>query len=127
LAKKKILVVEDEVDLVKAIELRLTKEGFDVITSLDCEDALKKARTENPDLLILDLMLPKIDGYKVCRLLKFDQKYKNVPVIMLTARVEERDRNLGMEMGADEYITKPFEWDDLLAKILNFLPREKEG
>lgn len=127
MAKKKILVVEDEVDLVKAIELRLTKEGFDVITSLDGEDALKKARTENPDLLILDLMLPKIDGYKVCRLLKFDQKYKNVPVIMLTARVEERDRNLGMEMGADEYITKPFEWDDLLAKILNFLPREEEG
>ena len=127
MAKKKILVVEDEVDLVKAIELRLTKEGFDVITSLDGEDALKKARTENPDLLILDLMLPKIDGYKVCRLLKFDQKYKNVPVIMLTARVEERDRNLGMEMGADEYITKPFEWDHLLAKILNFLPREKEG
>ena len=125
--KKKILLVEDEVDLVKAIELRLTKEGFDVITSLDGEDALKKARRENPDLLILDLMLPKIDGYKVCRLLKFDQKYKNVPVIMLTARVEERDRNLGMEMGADEYITKPFEWNDLLAKILNFLPREKEG
>ncbi len=127
MAKKKILLVEDEVDLVKAIELRLTKEGFDVITSLDGEDALKKARRENPDLLILDLMLPKIDGYKVCRLLKFDQKYKNVPIIMLTARVEERDRNLGMEMGADEYITKPFEWDDLLAKILNFLPREKEG
>ncbi len=127
MAKKKILVVEDEVDLVKAIELRLTKEGFDVITSLDGEDALKKARKENPDLLILDLMLPKIDGYKVCRLLKFDQKYKNVPVIMLTARVEERDRNLGMEMGADEYITKPFEWDDLLAKILSFLPREEEG
>ena len=125
--KKKILVVEDEADLVKAIELRLTKEGFDVITSLDGEDALKKARTENPDLLILDLMLPKIDGYKVCRLLKFDQKYKDVPVIMLTARVEERDRNLGMEMGADEYITKPFEWDNLLGKILNFLPREEEG
>lgn len=125
--KKKILLVEDEVDLVKAIELRLTKEGFNVITSLDGEDALKKARTEKPDLLILDLMLPKIDGYKVCRLLKFDQEYKNMPVIMLTARVEERDRNLGMEMGADEYITKPFQWDDLLAKILNFLPREEEG
>ena len=127
MAKKRILIVEDEADLVKAIELRLTEEGFDVITSLDGEDALKKARRENPDLLILDLMLPKIDGYKVCRLLKFDQKYKNVPVIMLTARVEERDRNLGMEMGADEYITKPFEWNDLLAKILNFLPREEEG
>ena len=125
--KKKILVVEDEADLVKAIELRLTKEGFDVITALDGGDALKKARTENPDLLILDLMLPKIDGYKVCRLLKFDQKHKDVPVIMLTARVEERDRNLGMEMGADEYITKPFEWDNLLGKILNFLPREEEG
>ncbi len=127
MAKKKILVVEDEADLVKAIELRLTKEGFDVITSPDGEDALKKARTEKPDLLILDLMLPKIDGYKVCRLLKFDQKYKNVPVIMLTARVGERDRNLGMEMGADEYITKPFDWGDLLTKILNFLPREEEG
>ncbi len=122
--KKKILVVDDEIELVKVLEIRLRKEGFEVVTAADGEDALKKARKEKPDLLILDLMLPKIDGYKVCRLLKFDQKYKNIPIIMLTARVEEHDRNLGMEMGADEYITKPFEWDKLLEKILGFLPKQ---
>ena len=124
--KKKILVVDDEVELVKAIEIRLLKEGFEVITATDGEEALKKARKEKPDLLILDLMLPKMDGYKVCRLLKFDQKHRNTPVIMLTARAEERDRNLGMEMGADEYMTKPFEWDGLLQKVLNFLQKAVE-
>ena len=105
----------------------LEHEGYNIIIGINSEEAIRKAISLTPDLIILDLMLPKIDGYKVCRLLKFDEKYKNVPVIMLTARVEERDRNLGMEMGADEYITKPFEWNDLLAKILNYLPREQEG
>lgn len=121
--KKKILVVDDEMELVNALEIRLRNEGFEVKTAEDGEDGLKMAREEKPDLLILDLMLPKLDGYKVCRLLKFDQRYKDIPVIMLTARAEEQARSLGMEMGADAYITKPFEWDELLEKISGFLPR----
>ena len=124
---KKVLVVDDEIEIVKAIEIRLIKEGFEVITALDGDEALKKARKEIPDLLILDLMLPKMDGCKVCRLLKFDQKYRDIPVIMLTARVEKQDRSLGMKMGADEYITKPFEWEDLLEKVLKFLPVQEGG
>jgi len=122
LANKKILVVEDETELTKAMEIRLSAAGFSVTTALDGEEGLRKARQEKPDLIILDLMLPKMDGYKVCRLLKFDQKYHDIPIIMLTAKVGEQDQKLGMETGADEYMTKPFEWGKLLEKINNFLP-----
>ena len=122
---KKILVVDDEVELTKAMTIRLTTAGYEVSVAHDGEEALKKARQEKPDLIILDLMLPKIDGYKTCRLLKFDQKYRDIPIIMVTARVEEEDKRLGMETGADEYITKPFEWPGLLEKIIKFIPQEK--
>lgn len=123
---KKILVVDDEVELTKAMTIRLTAIGYEVSIAHDGEEALKKARQEKPDLIILDLMLPKIDGYKVCRLLKFDQKYREIPIIMVTARVEEDDKRLGMETGADEYFTKPFDWSDLLEKITKFIPLEKK-
>jgi len=123
---KKILVVDDEVELAKAMTIRLTTAGYEVSVAHDGEEALKKARLEKPDLIILDLMLPKIDGYKVCRLLKFDQKYREIPIIMVTARVEEEDKRLGMETGADEYITKPFDWSDLLEKITKFIPCEEK-
>ncbi len=122
--KRLILVVDDEADLVEGLEIRLRKEGFEVITAGDGENGLKIAREQKPDLLILDLMLPRLDGYKVCRLLKFDRRFKDIPVLMLTARVEETDKKLGMEVGADAYITKPFEWDELLKKIWSFLPEE---
>jgi DNA-binding response OmpR family regulator len=82
---------------------------------------LDKARKENPDLIILDLMLPKIDGYKVCRMLKFDEKYKNIPVIIFTARAQEEDKKLGQDVGADAYLTKPFEPQALLGKIQELL------
>lgn len=114
---KKILIVDDEVDLVETVRFPLEKAGFTVLVSQDGEDALKKAREEKPDLILLDLMLPKLDGYKVCRLLKFDERYKHIPILMLTAKIQEKDKVLGKETGADEYITKPFEMDELMEKV----------
>jgi two-component system alkaline phosphatase synthesis response regulator PhoP len=121
MGQKKILVVDDEVDLVETIRFPLEAEGFNVLVAYNGEDALNMARTENPDLILLDIMLPKLDGYKVCRLLKFDERYKNIPIIMLTARAQEKDRIIGMETGADEYITKPFDMDKLLERVKAYL------
>lgn len=121
MTKKKILVVEDEAELTGAIQIRLEQAGYEVLTAYDGQEGLEKARTENPDLIVLDLMLPKIDGYKVCRMLKFDEKYKKIPVVMLTARAQEKDENLGYEVGADAFITKPFKYQVLLAKIAELL------
>ncbi|MGA2315509.1 MAG: response regulator [Thermodesulfobacteriota bacterium] len=120
---KKILVVDDEVDLVETVRFPLEMEGFDVLVSYNGEDALNQARKESPDLIILDLMLPKLDGYKVCRLLKFDEKYKHIPILMLTAKTQEKDKTLGMETGANEYITKPFEMDYLMEKVKAYLSK----
>ncbi|MGQ9569419.1 MAG: response regulator transcription factor [Thermodesulfovibrionales bacterium] len=117
MSQKKILVVDDELDLIETIRFQLETEGFNVISAYNGEDALNLARTENPDLILLDIMLPKLDGYKVCRLLKFDEKYKNIPIIMLTARAQEKDKIIGLETGADEYITKPFDMDKLLERV----------
>ncbi|NQT94853.1 MAG: response regulator [Candidatus Omnitrophica bacterium] len=121
MAAKKILLVDDETDMVDIVKLRLEANGYEVITAYDGQEALDKAKTESPDLIILDLMLPKIDGYKVCRLLKFDQKYKSIPIIMFTARVQDEDKKMGEEVGADAYITKPFEPQVLLSKIKELL------
>ncbi len=118
---KKILMVDDEVDLVETVRFPLEMEGYHVLVSYNGEDALNQARKENPDLIILDIMLPKLDGYKVCRLLKFDERYKHIPIIMLTAKTQEKDKLLGKETGADEYITKPFEIDELMEKVKNYL------
>ena len=124
--KKRILLVDDERDMVFAVKLQLEAEGFDVLTAADGQEALDKARRENPDLIILDLMLPKMDGYKVCRMLKFDKKYKKIPIIIFTARIQQSDEKLGYEVGADAYLTKPFEHKALLAKIQEFL-KENES
>jgi len=121
MSPKKILVVDDEVDLVETVRFPLELEGFDVLVSYNGEDALNQARKEKPDLIILDLMLPKLDGYKVCRLLKFDERYKHIPILMLTAKTQEKDKILGKETGADEYITKPFEMDYLMEKVKAYL------
>jgi DNA-binding response OmpR family regulator len=118
---KKILVVDDEVDLVKTVSFSLEAEGYTVLVSYNGEDALNQARKENPDLILLDIMLPKLDGYKVCRLLKFDERYKHIPVLMLTAKTQEKDKIVGMETGADEYIAKPFDMDELMEKIKTYL------
>ena len=117
MSQKKILVVDDEVDLVETLRFPLEMEGFKVLVSYNGEDALNQARKENPDLILLDLMLPKLDGYKVCRLLKFDERYKHIPILMLTAKTQEKDKLLGKETGANEYITKPFDIDELMEKV----------
>lgn len=115
--KKRILVVDDEPDLVETLSFRLEASGYEVIKADDGQKGLDKARSEKPDLIILDLMLPKLDGYKVCRMLKFDEVYKNIPIILFTARAQEQDKKMGQDVGADGYITKPFEPQVLLAKI----------
>ena len=118
---KRILVVDDEEDVLKTVTYRLKSNGYEVLSALDGKDGLDKARQEKPDLIILDLMLPKINGYKVCRLLKFDDEYSKIPIILFTARAEETDKKLGVEVKADAYITKPFDFPVLLEKIKELL------
>ena len=117
----RILVVDDELELVKAIQIRLKQADYEVLAAYDGQEALDKARKEKPDLIVLDLMLPKMDGYKVCGLLKADTRYSKIPIIMFTARAQEEDIELGKEVGADAYITKPFEHQVLLDKIKELL------
>jgi len=120
---KKVLIVDDEPDIVETIKFNLELENIQSLTAEDGEQALAMARQEKPDLIILDIMLPKMNGYKVARLLKFDETYKHIPIIMLTARTQKSDIKLGEETGADEYLTKPFDMDlliDLVGKYLNF-------
>ena len=120
---KKILVVDDNAVDRKIVTKILNREGFyDIITAESGEEGLMKARTENPDLIILDVMLPKIDGYKICRMLKFDAKYKNIPIILFTSRAKHDDEQIGKEVGADGYLTKQFDNRELVAKIREFLP-----
>lgn len=114
---KRILLVDDEPELVEIVKMRLEANKFKVLTASDGQEALKKARTEKPDLIILDLMLPYVNGHKVCRLLKFDSRYKHIPIIIFTAKASEADREAAREVMADDYITKPFEPDILLKKI----------
>jgi len=113
----KILIVDDEEGIVKVVKMYLEHHRYEVITALDGQEGLEKAKTEKPDLIVLDLMLPKINGYKVCGLLKKDARHAKIPVILFTARAQEKDVKLGEEVGADAYITKPFEPEALLSKI----------
>lgn len=118
---KKILLVEDDTDILKTTTVFLESEGFKVIASIDGIEGLHKARTEKPDLIILDIMLPSLDGYKICRILKFDNNYKHIPIILFTARAQDTDKHLGKEVCADAYITKPFEPKILIEKIKGLL------
>lgn len=120
---KRILVVDDEADLVELVSYNLKKEGFSVESALDGEEALSKLKKENYDLLILDLMLPGVQGMELCRILRNDLKTSRMPIIMLTARGEELDRILGLEMGADDYVTKPFSPRELTARVRAVLRR----
>ncbi|MFH1868205.1 MAG: response regulator [Candidatus Omnitrophota bacterium] len=114
---KKILLVDDEPDILAAIEMGLRNRGYDVVTASDGEEALSKARSEKPDLITLDLMLPKIGGYEVFNILKSDANFKDTPVIMLTARGNTNDIKAGLDMDAAAYITKPFKPTVLLGLI----------
>jgi DNA-binding response OmpR family regulator len=115
--KPRILVVDDEPDLVMVLKIGLETEGYDVLTASDGEQGLALARQSVPDLLVLDLMLPRMDGYKVCRALKFDERYKKIPIFILSARSGETDRRLALELGADEFHSKPYNMRDLVGRI----------
>ena len=124
--KEKILIVEDDKDIAKMLEYNLKKEGFKVIGASDGEDALDLAVRQYPDLILLDLMLPGIDGLEVCKSLKKEGKTSAIPVIMLTAKGQESDKVVGLELGADDYVTKPFSPRELIARIKAVLRRVTE-
>ena len=121
---EKILVVEDEKNILEAIKYSMNTEGFEVYGAEDGETGLEIAREILPDLVILDVMLPKLDGFEVCRILRREM---DIPVFMLTAKVEEIDRVVGLEIGADDYITKPFSMRELLARVRNALRRSSRS
>ncbi len=124
--KEKILLVEDEKDIIKMLEYNLKKEGFKVIDARDGEDALDMALREQPDIILLDLMLPGMDGLEVCKNLKKEPRTASIPVIMVTAKSQESDKIVGLELGADDYITKPFSPRELIARIKAVLRRANE-
>ncbi len=126
MAREKILVVEDEEDLLELLRYNLAKEGYGVAPVTSGEDALAQARARRPDLVLLDIMLPGVDGLEVCRRLKRDPETKALPVIMLTAKGEEADIVVGLELGADDYVTKPFSPKVLIARIRAVLRRRTE-
>ena len=118
---KKILIVDDEADMRETISIRLEISNFEVIEARDGEEGLEKAKKEKPDLIVLDLMMPKITGFEVCRMLKFDDAYKNIPIIVLSALSQQLDREKAAQCGADAYFIKPFDLDLLVTKIESLL------
>jgi CheY-like chemotaxis protein len=123
--KKKILVVEDQAAIINMLRMRLEANNYEVITAGDGQEGLEKARKENPNLIILDIMLPKMNGYKVCQLLKADPKHRTIPIIISSGRTPQEIRKVGQEVGADAYVSKPFEAGVLLSKIKELI--EKNG
>ncbi|HUV37641.1 MAG TPA: response regulator [Patescibacteria group bacterium] len=124
--KGKILVVDDEVNITQILEFSIGSEGYEVITAQNGEDAVDKARREQPDLIILDIMMPKIDGYEACRILKANPLTKNIPVVLLTAKGRDIDKRLGYEVGATDYIIKPFSPNKLVDRIHQLLSVSKK-
>ena len=122
--KPKILVVDDEPDALELIEVNLKGAGFDVLSAASGRQALEKARAALPALVLLDVMLPEVDGWEVCKSLRRDPKTAFIPIIMLTARAAEIDRVVGLELGADDYITKPFSPRELILRVRNLLKRQ---
>ena len=123
MAEPKILVVDDEPSILEVVQYNLKKAGFRVITASDGQAGLQRCRAEEPDLVLLDLMLPKVDGLEVCRILKQDPKTRHIPIIMVTVKAEETDRVVGLELGADDYVTKPFSPRELVARVKAVLRR----
>ncbi len=121
--KPKILVVDDEPDAVELVEFNLKQAGFEVVTAADGAEALRKARSVQPALVILDLMLPEVNGLEVCKLVRRDPATSGVPILMLTAKAAEIDRVLGLELGADDYVTKPFSPRELILRVKKLLER----
>ncbi|MDD5561665.1 MAG: response regulator [Candidatus Omnitrophica bacterium] len=121
--KKKILTVDDEVDFLKILKLRLEANGYEVIAAFDGEEALKKIKSDNPDVVILDIMLPKLNGEEVCKEIRRDPVFSKIPVIMLTGKDTDVDRIVGRVIGADIYLTKPCDSEKLIKAIKNVLQK----
>ena len=126
MSRGKILVVEDDRDIVEMVEYNLKQEGYETIHAYNGEKGIDLAGDEKPDLIILDLMLPAIDGFEVCKTLKQQQSTSRIPIIILSAKSRETDKVVGLELGADDYITKPFSPRELIARIRAVLRRHKE-
>ena len=123
----KILIVDDEPDVVELVAFNLKAAGFEVVSAADGAEALRKARLTAPDLILLDLMLPEVNGLEVCKLLRRDPATAPIPIIMLTAKASEIDRILGLELGADDYITKPFSPRELVLRVRKLVERRRES
>jgi two-component system phosphate regulon response regulator PhoB len=122
--RPKILVVDDEPEAVELVEFNLQQAGYAVVTAADGAEALSKARASQPSLIVLDLMLPEVDGLEVCKMLRRDPATAGIPIVMLTAKAAEIDRVLGLELGADDYITKPFSPRELVLRVKKLLQRD---
>jgi DNA-binding response OmpR family regulator len=120
---KKILIVEDEKDILQLVKLYLEKEGFRTVAAMTGTEALRQVKAEHPDLIILDLMLPELDGLEVCKRIRLNQETALLPILMLTAKAEESDTVIGLELGADDYVTKPFSPKALVARVKALLRR----
>jgi len=121
MSKGRILVVDDEIYIVHILDFSLGMEGYEVITALDGEQALEKLKTDKPDLIVLDIMMPKLDGYEVCKAIKSSPETRHIPVILLSAKGRNVDQKLGFDVGADDYITKPFSPRKLVERINQLL------
>jgi phosphate regulon transcriptional regulator PhoB len=126
MAKQKILIVEDDRDIVEMVEYNLKEEGYTTVSALNGEDGVNSARRERPDLIILDIMLPVMDGFEVCRALKSEEATARIPIIVLSAKSQETDKVVGLELGADDYVTKPFSPRELIARIRAIMRRGAE-
>jgi DNA-binding response OmpR family regulator len=124
--RRKILVVDDEDDILNFLELVLHEKGYDVVTASGGQDALTRAQIEKPDLVLLDIMMPQMDGWEVLRLLRVDEETSQIPVAMLSARTEAKDRVQGLQEGAVDYICKPFSLSELLSKIESIFAQQEE-
>ncbi|WMW21315.1 response regulator [Methanolobus mangrovi] len=124
--RQKILIVDDEMDALLALKVALEAEGYNIVEAKDGYEAIDKVHSEIPDVILLDLMIPGIDGFEVCKQLKSDSMYNHIPVIMLTARGEVDDKVEGIELGADDYVTKPFNLKELKARIKMILRRNQD-
>jgi len=126
MADEKILIIEDDQDILEMLEYNLREEGYDTFSALNGKDGIALAKKEQPNLIILDIMLPILDGFEVCRMLKSDEIAAQIPVIILSAKSQETDKIVGLELGADDYVTKPFSPRELIARIRAILRRGKE-
>jgi two-component system alkaline phosphatase synthesis response regulator PhoP len=123
MSRGKVLVVDDEEYIQHILNFSFGAEGYEVVTAADGEEAVAKARNEKPDIIVLDIMMPKMDGYEACRKLKSDPKTKDIPVILLTAKGRDVDRKLGSEAGADDYVVKPFSPGRLIERVDGMMKR----